>query len=355
MLDILRSSPITTDGLTICFDRQPDIFAMPEIKYEHCHYLGYFKEDMLMGFAMSGYYTALVNKTPETVFHFTDLYVAAEARGLGFVFKSSELFLRESPYPKATLGYGIIMERNNAALSHVGRRHPRYPLHPWTRTINKLDVKTILLARPVKPLSSYRVRRAKPEDIPVIVSLLNDEHKGRLFGLIYSEKTFNNYLSKRPGLTIDNYYLAQDGAGRICGVCAAWDCTSYKQNRILKYGARFLPARIAYAGLSMLYGAPPLPRVGDIFRDVTITDYAVKDRNPGVMNSLVRAVYVDYREAGYHSIIWGSAANDPLLRAAKGFFSQSVVSNIVLISTDRNRIEDGAVENNLPYIDVACL
>jgi hypothetical protein len=354
MLDILRSSPITTDGLTICFDRQPDIFAMPAIKYEHCHYLGYFKEDMLMGFALNGYYTALVNKTPETVFHFTDLYVAAGSRGLGFVFKGSGHFAREL-YHGATLGYGIIMENNHAALSHVGRRHPRYPLHPWTRIINKLDVKTILLARPVSPCSSFPVRRATPDDIPAIVSLLNEEHKGRLFGLLYSEKTFMDYLSKRPGLAIDNYYIAQDGAGGTCGVCAAWDCTSFKQNRILKYGARFLPARIAYAGLSMLYSAPPLPREGDIFRDVTITDYAAADRNPGVMNALIRAVYVDYREAGYHSIIWGSAAEDPLLRAAKGFFSQSVISNIVLISTDRNRIEGGAVENNLPYIDVACL
>jgi hypothetical protein len=354
MLGILRSAPITTDNITLCFDRQPDIFILPEIKYERFYYLGFFVDNILSGFVLNGYYKALVNGEPETVFHATDYYVLPEARGKGFSFKISDYLLRET-YNNAKLGYLIIMEGNKKAMSLIGRRHPRFPYMPWTRVINKLDVRTIMITWPMKPGTGYSVRHAEKNDIPVIVSLLNDEHKERLFGLIYSESTFESYISKHHGLTIENYYLAEDSNGGICGVCAAWDCTSFKQNRVLNYGPRFLPAKIVYNFLSAIFGFSPLPRKGDFFRDINITDYAVKNRNPQIMKALLRSIYTDCRKAGYQSIIWGSSFGDPLLKAVNGFFTQSVISNIVLLSTQPQLIEDNVIKNHLPYIDVACL
>jgi hypothetical protein len=188
-----------------------------------------------------------------------------------------------------------------------------------------------------------------------MVILLNEEHKDRLFGMIFSEQTFENYIAGRQGITINNYYVAEDRNGRICGVCAAWDCSPFKQNRVLDYGIRYLPTRIEYKVLSLFFNLPALPKKGDFFKDITITDYAVKNRDQGVMNALLRAIYDDYRKAGYHSMIWGSSADDPLLQASKGFFSQSVISNIILCGTRQELIEDSAVSSYLPYIDIACL
>jgi len=34
MLGILRNAPIITDRLTVCFDRQPDLFALVRCKYD---------------------------------------------------------------------------------------------------------------------------------------------------------------------------------------------------------------------------------------------------------------------------------------------------------------------------------
>ena len=129
------------------------------------------------------------------------------------------------------------------------------------------------------------------EDIPKIIELLNQEHKNRLFGMSYSETTFEKLISKRPGFSIDNYYLAVDTLKNIYGVCAAWDCTSFKQNRVIKYGIRFLPARIGHWFLAGLYGLPPLPEKGAAFKDITIIDYAVMDRNINIMTALLKAVF----------------------------------------------------------------
>jgi hypothetical protein len=354
MLGILRSAPITTDNIKLCFDRQPDIFRMAEIKYKPYSYLGFFHESILEGFVMIGYHTTQVNGNPETVFHFTDYYIRQEGRSKGFSYNISDYLFKET-YNNARLGYGIIMEGNKEALSLLGRRHPRYPFVPWTRIINKLDVKTILLAFPVKPDNTYTIRHATFEDIPIIVSLLNEEHKNRLFGNSFSESSFKHLISSRPDFSINNYYLAMNGLKRIVGVSAAWDCSSFKQNRVIKYGTTFMPSRIGYWLLSKIYGLPPLPGEGQIFKDVTITDYAVKDRNPAIMEALLRAVYRDYRKLGYHSMIWGSSADDPILKAAKTFFHQDIISNIVLLSLKPELIDNNAIKNRFPYIDIACL
>lgn len=354
MLNILKSAPITTDNITLCFDRQPDIFRMAEIKYNPYYYLGFFHEERLEGFAMIGYHNAQVNGNLETVFHFTDYYIRPESRGKGFSFKISNYLLKE-PYNNTRLGYGIIMEGNKEAMVLLGRRNINFPLVPWTRIINKLDVKTIMLVHPVERDTSFMIRHATGEDIPIIVSLLNEEHKNRLFGNKYSETGLENIILTRPDFSIENYYLAIDSSRNVVGVCAAWDCSSFKQNCVIKYGPGFLPSRIGYSLLSKIYNLPALPGKGESFMDVTITDYAVRERNPLIMKALLKAVYSDYRILGYHTMIWGSSADDPLLKASGDFFHQSMISNIVLMALKPELIEDCAVSNNLPYIDIACL
>jgi hypothetical protein len=354
MLGILKSAPITTDNIKMCFDRQPDIFRMAEIKYNPYSYLGFLHDDILEGFVMIGYHNGQVNGSSEPVFHFTDYYIKPEGRSKGFSYNISNYLFKETGND-ARLGYGVIMEGNKEALGLLGRRHPKYPFVPWTRIINKLDVKTILLALPVKQDHNYTIRHACPDDIPSIISLLNGEYKNRLFGTIFSESTFEHVIADRPDFSIDNYYLALDGLKRIVGVCAAWDCSSFKQNRVISYGTTFLPARVGYWCLSKIFSLPPLPSEGQIFRDVTITDYAVRDRSPAVMEALLRAVYHDYRKLGYHTMIWGSSADDPILKAANVFFHQNIISNIVLLSLKPELIENNAVKNTIPFIDVACL
>ena len=73
------------------------------------------------------------------------------------------------------------------------------------------------------------------------------------------------------------------------------------------------------------------------------------------MQALLQTVSMEYRQRGYHFMIWGSSMDDPLLKAAKGFTGQNIISNIVLFSTDDQWLEDGKVKNNLPYIDISAI
>ena len=354
MLEILRGSPIVTDRMTICFDRQPDIFALPGCKYDNYFYQGLFDGNTLRGFGMVGYHKALVNGEPTELFCARDLYILPEARGQGFVSKSTENHFREHQ-DLSPVGYGLIMQGNKASMRFVGKRPEKHQYSPKSRIINKLLINTILLALPVSSNPEYKIRRAGMEDIPMIVGMLKTEHRDRLFGHVWSEDVFISQLHRNPGLAITDYFLAFDNRRQCCGVCAAWDTHLLKQTRVLRYGAAFLPARLIYKSLSGLFKCPPLPEPGYHFREVTITDYAVKDRNPKIMNALLKAVYREYRQLGYHLMIWGSSLDDPLSAAASGFMRQRVVSNIVLFATNDKWLEEGRIKNHLPYIDISAI
>jgi len=283
-----------------------------------------------------------------------DYYVSAEARGKGFGYKVTEKLFKET-YNQSEIGYAVIMAGNGPSLHYVGRRNTKFPYIPYSRIINQLDVRNIMLTWPVRNSRDYLIRKADINDIPEIVALLNNEHRERLFGNLYDVTTFQDYLSKRPGLEISDYYLAFDKTGKPCGVCAAWDCTSFKQTRVLRYGKRFRKAKILYKGLSVVFNLSPLPLQGECFRDCIITDYAARDRDPGIMNALLRSIYNDLRKRGFQNMMWGSSSDDPLLKASERFFYQRVVSNIVLISTNPTMIENDKIRNHLPFIDIPCL
>jgi GNAT superfamily N-acetyltransferase len=354
ILKVLHSAPNVTENLTVCFDRQPDFFRLAEIRYHPYYYYGYFRNQDLKGFCGIGYHDAIVNSRRETVFHMRDYYVSPDARGIGFGLKVTEKFYKET-YNKAVVGYVVIMTGNKASLGYVGHRNTSFPYIPYSRIINQLDVRNIMLIWPVRNSRDYIIRKAETKDIPEITDLLNNEHKDRLFGKLFDKSTFQKYLESCPGMTINDFYLALDRKGKPCGVCAAWDCSSFKQTRVLKYGKRFRVLKVLYKGLSVVFNVPSLPAPNECFNDIIITDYAARNRDPGIMNALLRKIYNDYRKLGFHNIMWGSSADDPLLSASKGFFYQRIVSNIVLISTDQSMVERGAIRNNLPYIDLPCL
>ena len=200
------------------------------------YYYGFFRLDKLRGFGMIGYHDAMVNGLSETVFYLKDYYVSADARGKGFGLRLTERLFRETFKFQSALGYTVLMAGNRDIHSYIGHRNPSFPYTPFSRIINQLDVRNILLTLPVARSGAYAIRTATERDISAIVALLNNEHKDRLFGKIYGEDTFKDYLNACKGLTINNYYLALDKKGNPSGVCAAWDCSSFKQTRVLHYG-----------------------------------------------------------------------------------------------------------------------
>jgi hypothetical protein len=353
MLKILHESPIETGGLSICFDRQPDIFVMAELKYAPPVWGGFFEGDELAGFALLGNHDAYVNGRVATVMHIANCYIRPQSRGRGYLRASLPFFLSENR-PDASIGYAVVMKGNRAAESQLGDKMADTPWRLRSKKIAELAANNIFLSLRRRSKPAYEVRTARLDDIDAIVGLLRTEHSTRLFGLVTDRDRFAAGLRTRPGLSIDNYYVIEHG-GELIGVCAAWDTCAFKQNRVIRYGPWLGAVRAANNILSSITGTPSLPAPGESFRDIVVTDWAVRDRSVELMHALLEHIYNTYYGRGYHSMIFGSCADDPILAATRGFVKTKVVSDIALFSLGERWLEPGEIQRSLPFIDIALL
>lgn len=348
MISILRSAPVSSGFLTVCFDKSPDIFAIPGMKFSECLHLGFFRGDELKGFGSLGYHDVLIGGKPEKVFCLFHFYLLPEARGRHFPEKAFEIFLNEFS-GKAKSGYYITLKGNKQAESFIGRRpHSRIPP---SAIGGDLLVRSLIFSLPHKNRTRYSVRNATMNDIPVIVSLLNMEQGKRDLGQVFDENAFPETLLKRK-ISIDNYYIALDKNGKPVGVCLAWDCSSFRRTRVLRFSGKFYPLLYSCRLLEKIFPMAPLPREGEYFSELTITDYAAEKRTPEIINALLSEVYHRNLNRKYHFMNFGSCATDSLLAAAKGFMFTDTISSIVFFSSGREQFN---MSLNLPYIDIAYL
>ena len=353
MLGILNQNPIESSGLTICFDRKPNIFKKIEIKYDEAKYIGFLKKNKLFGFVSIGFYQAYILGNPQTAFYYSDAYISKPARKKGFLVKSSTEIFKEA-YKVSNWGYSIILRGNKNAESYISKQLKKNPLVPSFKKIGTFDARNIVITFKKKESKTYIVRRATNKDINNIISLLKEEFTNRMFAPYIDKKVFEDNISKRPDFDINNYYVAEKNE-HIVGVCAAWDCSSFKQTRVLRYGGHYKFTKVVYSLLSGLFNFPPLPKQGEIFKDVHIIDYAVKERNPIIFNALLKKIYNDFRGLNYNTIIFGTYKSDVLLTALKGFFNLTVKSHIIAFSYDESMLEQITEETSRPYIDIALL
>ena len=353
MLEVLREAPIDARGLRICFDRDPDIFLAPELTSEHVEWAGFFHGTELLGFAMLSYRNVYVNGLSRTVMYYGNAHVKKAGRRKGFLYKTSDFFLRDT-YNKANLGYAVVMKKNEAAERFIGKRKWEYPNHPFSKIVSDLKVINIMLTFRKKESSEYLVRKATMMDVDSIVSLIREEHSKRLFAPVMDKTIFLKNLEKRPNFDISNYYVAEK-EGKTVGVCASWDTGIFKQNVIVRYGRRLKMIKIFHTIFARLFDLPRLPKEGEALRDVTVIEYAAKERNPDILEALLLKIYNEYRVRKYNMLIIGSCSDDPILNATQNFYNHSVVSSVILFSKDESLLEQGKMDTSLPYIDLVAL
>lgn len=348
MLSIMKASPIHAGGLSLYFDKSPDIFKISGLKYTSGEYVGFFIENQLKGFGSLGYFDALVHNRPEKVFTFYHFYLLPEARGKRIPeLAINDFFRRVRGTPSVNFGISITLKGNRSAESYLSRYIS--DVVPPTRIIDQLVVKSILFSKRKKNQTAFKVRNAKTGDIGEIVRLLQAEHSQRDFGIIYTYEKFSGDLKNR-NLVIEDYYVAENARGEIQGVCLAWDCRDFRRTTILKYSSGFYPYLAGYKMAGQFFPMAAFPKKGESFNELTITDYAVAGRDPVIMHALLSEIYYRHHNRKYHFMNWASCGSDSLLTAAKGFWHKDIVSNIVFTSLDPERYN---LNMRLPYIDIA--
>lgn len=334
LLQLTRVSPVKAGSFQILFDRAPDIFTIPKLTSYKYRCLGLFKEDDLLGYAMASYQKRYINQRVVNVIYLGNMHVVKKGLGRELLKLLEKRFHEIIPRNTGVeYLYAYIMERNKRGMRLVDDGYL------FSRVIGKISMVTILLLLPVKWNKKYKIRRATYLDIDDIVELLKKEHSQRLLAPYVDRDIFLRNLAERPQLDISDYFVALY-QNKIVGVCSAWDMTSFKKNRVINYGLKMKIARLFYNIAAGFFRVSKLPKIGKAFRDITIAEFAVKNRDPKILEDLLRYIYNHYRKEGYHSIIMGSSETDPMLKATDIFLSKKVHSNVILGAIEREKTQD---------------
>ena len=351
MLSILLDSPMESDGLSVCLDRSPDMFAVPRRFFDSFKSFGFFMDDRLVGFIMICRKTLYVNGLPREIGYLANMYVRPEGRKRGWLYKASEPLFREV-LDEVGIGYATTMKGNRNTEPMIGRKIQKFPFIPYSKSIGINHIFNILITFGKREPKGISVRRAGSSDLETIARLLDDEYKPRLFGPVMTPELLVKTIGQRPGFELSDYFVAERD-GRIVGVCSAWDISEIRKLRVMAYRKQYRIVKTVYGLLRPVFGFPALPKPGAPFREIVINDYGIENRDPEILKALITRIYNEYRRKGYNMVQIGSYEGDPLMKATAGFFSQPLYSHIIFGSKDEDLIEKEGIDYERAYLDIA--
>ncbi len=205
----------------------------------------------------------------------------------------------------------------------AGHRQPQ----PIYRVMTPFLMTSVQLTfRQPKPVHS--VVRAQRADLDPLVSFLDQQSQGRTLGEDFSGDLLSRRLATWPGLTLDSFFLAKNSNGDILGCLAPWDPADLKRTRVLGYHGKMAWLKRGYGLLAKLGGFPPFPSAGECFRFPFLSHLEVKNDDPAVLQSLLRATYAALRPEKYHFMSAMIPVGSPLAAAFKGFWVQKTAMTV---------------------------
>ena len=353
MLDILEKSPMISSGLELHFDKSPDIFATTRLWSEDFKYFGVFVNDSLAGFGMYLTYTGYINHKPEKILYIGNFCIDPIHRKKGLLHRLGAYINHNVPHDCHAV-FCMILQGNKRAERYFTPGSNLLSFLPITRTMLPYVTRSILILRPKKIPFDHLVRRASKSDIPEIDKFLRKVEKPEFLMPVANYDSMEKRLSMRTGLDIEDYFLAHKN-GEMIGLCAAWDVSTFKRTRIIRYKGTMKIIRFIYKLLSRIFNYPDLPARGGAIKELYISDVLIVNDDVAVFRSLITGIYNTYQKKRYNLINVGSYKGDPLLNATKSFFSTSLNSNIYYSSLKGQELNLSDPNYSKPYVDIALI
>jgi hypothetical protein len=226
-----------------------------------------------------------------------------------------------------------VLASNASALRALVHRRPERASQPRYTFLRRFAMVSIQFAgRRGAHRSSLVTRRATAADLPVIVALLDRDHRQRPFGYRYDQGELEHRLEHWPGMTLDRTYVALDVAGRMVGVTSAWDASAVKRYRVLAYRGAMRWTRMGWNLAARLRRWPRLPEPGRDFRYLYLCNTSIEGDRPDVLRALLERVYAEFATSGYHFFSLPVYENDPLAPALRGFMTRPLEFHLYAVS-----------------------
>ena len=197
------------------------------------------------------------------------------------------------------------------------------------------------------------IRRLSNADLPILIEFLNREGRKKQFFPVIPEDFLKT--ASTLGLNIESFY-AYFADGKLIGVAAVWDQSSFKQYLVCEYRKDIAVIKPFLNLLLQICGFRKLPAIKTNLKELYIAFPCVKENNPAILKDIVSTMLFDLRKGDFHFLCGGFYKNDPLLDALKSFKHFTYKSSIYLVYW-----EDGTAaaqkldKTRIPYLEIGTL
>ena len=194
------------------------------------------------------------------------------------------------------------------------------------------------------------VRPAMPEDLPRIVSFLNEHGRKRQFSGAYSEEDFRGLATL--GFRVEDFVVFERDGG-LSGVVGLWDQSAYKQTVVRDYSGGLRWARPLYDAAARLTRRHPLPAPGEPLRSAYAAFVCVADDDRFVFRVLLRRLCELAAKRGHAFLVIGLAGGHPLLTEVRRYVHVPYRSTLYAVTWGGG--QHATPDGRIPHVEVATL
>lgn len=243
-----------------------------------------------------------------------------------------------------------VLASNALALSSLaprldasGKRKKSRAAQPYYHLLRRYDMASIQCVMPPrarrrrrddKSASDVVVSTATESDVPALSAFLHEDHQRRPFGYRFDDGELAHRVKHWPGFSLSDTFVAKAG-GVVVGCCTAWDAAPVKRYRVMRYGGDMQLIRGALAVASHVIGCPALPRAGEDFRSLYLTNLSVAGDDVSVLRALFHEVYAHAWKKRVHFFSFPLYEDDPWAPSLKGFITRRLPFHLYAVTTSQ--------------------
>ena len=349
--DLFRRTSMGS-GIEVSFEREPSYFQALAIQ-GHRHEVGVIRDrptGRIIGSGTRIMRKGFINGQETEVGYLGDLRINPEFRNRTLTARLYHSLQARDAW--CEWYYTVVFEENTLALNTIAKGRASLPVyHDCGRVLCPgIELRGKL---PRISVPGIIIRQGTDDDLPHIVDCLNRNLARKQFAAVHKAEHFQRGDRWR-GLKTEDFFVAEQG-GKITGIVAGWDQSSFKQTRIVRYHGRWKWLGPLSRWVAPIRQAPGLPSPGECLSYFYACCIAVDQDNLEVFRALLRELYNANVGQEWLYFMVGLHERDPLVPALKEYAQIPFAGRLFAVTLADDGNLPPALDSRIPSVEIATL